>query len=690
MNSILIVDDRDDNRYLLESLLKGAGYIAKAVANGEEAIEALENEKFQMVISDILMPVMDGFQLCRKVRSEEKFKPLIFIIYTATYTGPQDEEFALKIGADRFVQKPCEPEVLLEIVREMFERHASGLSGREDKDVPQEEEVLKLYNERLIKKLEQKMLQAEMEIAARIRAEESLNVINSRLNMALDTSGIGLWDYNMQTGEIWFSRQWKEILGYREDEIADKSSEWEERIHPDDKKRVLGHVENYFEGKLPDYDIEYRMLHRDGSYRWIAAKGGVISDDAAGTRNFLGGHIDITEKKELEKNRKELEIQLYQAQKMESVGLLAGGVAHDFNNLLTIILNYTEILLDEKDNNDPDFSALEEVYQAAERATVLTRQLLAFSRKQVLNIIIADINTIITEFEKFMRRIVREDINLYMKLSEKKLTVEVDVAQFEQVLMNLIVNAKDAMPEGGKLAIETELLELDETYPGKKHRVRPGQYVMVGVSDTGCGMTEDVLEHIFEPFFTTKEKGKGTGLGLATVYGIIRQLGGDVQVYSEPGRGTSFKIYLPLCEKDAGIQEKRARNVVKIKGTATILIVEDDRNVLALTSSILTKQGYEIMTANSTEDAINMAAGIKKPIHLLISDVVMPGMKGPEVFNRIHVLHPETRVLYMSGYTNEMVSRHELLEKGIEFLQKPFNVNALCEKVADILGMERG
>ncbi len=826
--NILIVDDNEENRYLLEILLKGNGYIVHSAENGEEALKLMELNNFNMIISDILMPVMDGFQLCRKIKSDNRFQSIIIIVYTATYTGAKDEEFALQLGANRFVQKPCEPDILLQIIQELFNESESTNNSNLSTSIQiEEEEILKLYNERLVRKLEQKMIQAENEIIARQKAEESLKLSNSRLNMALASSKTGLWDLNLQTNEMWFSKEWKEQLGYLDEEIPNRVGEWEKRIHPDEKERILNKVNNFISGQDNDYESEFRLLHKDGSYRWFVARGAIITEN--NVRRFLGSHVDITEKKNtenkllssltelavihenapvpliifdpemkiqkvnkaaarligrdeksifrlscgeglgcihssktlegcglspecsscqlrsiitqtfkdgksrfdqeiflpfiseetsiekclmvsssflkidnkdrvlaslqditetkrIEKNRKELEAQLYQAQKMESVGLLAGGVAHDFNNLLTVILNYSELLMLDIDKEHPIYSPLEAIGQAALRAAELTRQLLAFSRKQILDVKIIDLNNIIIGFEKLLRRLLREDIEVYFNLSEESLPIKADVAQIEQVLMNLAVNARDAMPDGGKLTVETFFSEVDKTFLEKKHGIYPGNYAMLSVNDSGCGMSKEIMEHIFEPFFTTKETGKGTGLGLATSYGIVKQHGGFIWVYSESCKGTTFKVYLPICDEKPQINIKPLKHQTNIASNNTIMIVEDDVNVLELINQILSKQGFKIVIKSSnTEESIIMAENFHDPINLLISDLIMPGLNGPDIFKKIYKYHPEIKVLFMSGYTQEVISTQIEDHVEFDFIQKPFTANGLIKKISDIL-----
>ena len=407
--------------------------------------------------------------------------------------------------------------------------------------------------------------------------------------------------------------------------------------------------------------------------------------DAAGNQKSSMIIRDMTEFHVTARKHRELEDQLHHAQRLESVGRLAGGVAHDFNNLLAVILGYTQIVLSEIGREDPHHELLEEVQQAAVRAKDLTRQLLAFSRKQILEVEPTEANKVVIGFEKLIRRVIGEDIVLKLALSPEPLPIVADTAQIEQVLMNLAVNARDAMPDGGILTIETAAVSLDDAYVAPKSGVHPGHYAMIAVSDTGCGMDQKTQASVFEPFFTTKAIDKGTGLGLATSYGIIKQHGGNIWVYSEPGNGTTFKIYLPSCG-NAVHQEKQDPDLAqRLSAAAVILIVEDDPGVRKMANRILTGRGYTVIESCDVADALSRASSYEGRIDLVISDVVMPGMKGPEVFARIHRIHPEARVLYMSGYTQGAASNGRLLEEGVMFIQKPFTVRGLLKKVEDML-----
>ena len=387
---------------------------------------------------------------------------------------------------------------------------------------------------------------------------------------------------------------------------------------------------------------------------------------------------DVTESKNLEE-------MLRQSQKMEAVGQLAGGVAHDFNNLLGVILGYTGLMLDRLGPDDSNRKGIEEIQKAGDRAALLTCQLLAFSRKQVLQPKVLDLNTVVAGTEKLLQRLIGEDIELRVVLNPALGRVKADSGQLEQIIMNLAVNARDAMPSGGKLTIETSNVELDEEYAEMHPSAQPGPHVMLSVTDTGCGMDAKTKDRIFEPFFTTKEFGKGTGLGLSTVYGIMKQSGGSVWVYSEVGIGTTFKIYLPCVDTKTEIASP-ADGLEKVKGgSQTILVVEDEAALLQVTHQSLEAVGYVILAAQSPAEAIRISESHPGPIHLMVTDVIMPGMNGAQLATHLSVPRPEMKVLYVSGYTDDTIVRHGVLEPGLAFLQKPFSPKTLARKVGEVL-----
>ncbi len=383
--------------------------------------------------------------------------------------------------------------------------------------------------------------------------------------------------------------------------------------------------------------------------------------------------------------RVRIEEQLLQAQKMECVGRLAGGIAHDFNNILTVINGYAELLLFELGTLDPSHEYVTTIRRSGQRATDLVRQLLAFSRKQIIQLRVLDLNEVVLDMDKMLRRIIGEDIGIDISPESDLWPIEADPAQMEQIIVNLAVNGRDAMPQGGRLTIETANVVLDEAYVAQHLGARPGDYVMLAISDTGVGMSEEVKAHLFEPFFTTKELGKGTGLGLATVYGIVKQNQGNIWCYSEEGIGTTFKIYLPrsaevaesvTCGRDSGPMPR---------GGETILVAEDDEAVRNLTIRVLEQTGYTVLGSPNPEDALEQARRHPGDVHLVLTDVVMPQMSGRELAERITQTRPGVKVLYMSGYTDDIIVRHDVLDPGIEFIQKPFLPSSLVRRVREAL-----
>jgi PAS domain S-box-containing protein len=439
-----------------------------------------------------------------------------------------------------------------------------------------------------------------------------------------------------------------------------------------------------------------RKLNYAGTWRHVRKDGSVIDVEVVAHAIDFGGRnarlallTDVTERMQGEASRRHLEEQLRQAQKMEAIGSLAGGVAHDFNNLLTIISGYSAIIQRQLPPGDPIQDLVGEISQAGIRAASLTRQLLAFSRKQILEPKVVNLNDRVLDVEKLLSRLIGEDVDLACALDPSLGDTRADAGQIEQVILNLAINARDAMPRGGRLTIETRNVELDETYTRAFEDLRPGRYVMLAVTDTGTGMDEATKARIFEPFFTTKEAGKGTGLGLATVYGIVKQSEGHIAVYSEPGHGTSFKVYLPRIEGEGnGEREDSDSPPAAVVGTETILLVEDEASLRALARHILTMHGYEVLDAGNGQEAITLAEAHQGTVHLLVTDVVMPEMGGSLLSARLQALHPNLKVLYMSGYTDDAVVRHGILHAETAFLQKPFSPDALARKVRDVLDRE--
>src|SRR2546427_249390 len=473
---------------------------------------------------------------------------------------------------------------------------------------------------------------------------------------------------------LYVSPQVESILGYSAEEWLSNSKDWIRHVHSDDHPIVNAAEESCSRGE--PFQAEYRITRKDGEIIWVSDSAVVVrgSDSHPVMEGLI---VDITD-------RKLLEDQLQQARKIEAVGRLAGGVAHDFNKLLTIIKGYVEMALQRCLDRPELHSDIRRIEEAADRAVTLVRQLLAFSRKQVLRPKVLDLNTIVINLDQLLRRLMSENIEMKTLVSKDLGSIKADPGQVEQVIMNLVVNARDALPDGGRILIETSNVDLDSAYTRDHAVVVPGPYVLLAVSDTGIGMSADTVAHIFEPFYTTKENGRGTGLGLSTVYGIVKQSGGYVWVYSELGKGTTFKVYLPRVT-DAVQAPPEMPASTNHKGHETILLVEDEADVRELTQMVLSERGYKVIEAHSPAEAERLAGSNGAEIHLLLTDVVMPGISGRELAKRLTARFPHLRVMFMSGYTYNVIAQNGTLEEGISFLQKPFTPQLLKEKVREAL-----
>jgi PAS domain S-box-containing protein len=477
--------------------------------------------------------------------------------------------------------------------------------------------------------------------------------------------------------------KFRELFGYDLNDVPNGKT-WFRKAYPDTSYRHdvistwISDLESFNPGEKRSRT--FTVTCKDGTEKIIN-----FIPVQLGTGENLMACEDITERKRTEVEMAALQEQLRQSQKMEAIGRLAGGIAHDFNNLLTVIRGYSQLLLVEHKEGTSLEGSIEQIKQAADRAADLTRQLLAFSRRQLMEMRVLDLNTVLRNLDKMLRRVLGEDVKLVTLLVEDLGRVKTDPGQMEQVVMNLAVNARDAMPSGGRLTIETANVELDEAYARAHISVPPGRYVMLSVSDTGVGMTQEVKERAFEPFFTTKEKGKGTGLGLSTVYGIVKQSGGNIWVYSEPGKGTTFKIYLQRV--DEPLEELREKMVGEElpRGKETVLVVEDEEKVRKLIVEILGRQGYRVLEASHGDEALVIHEKHDGPIHLILVDVVMPGMSGSELAKHLASLRPETKILYMSGYTDNAIVHHGVLARGVNYIQKPFTMDGLTRKVRKVL-----
>jgi PAS domain S-box-containing protein len=509
------------------------------------------------------------------------------------------------------------------------------------------------------------------------QAEEELRHREEEYRRLIENTPEVVWKAD-ERGKVFFvSEKIEKVLGYTRAEIYSEGERlWFERMHPDDRERVReAYTKLFHENRL--FDVEYRIQHGDGHWMWWHGRAALIAGRPE--EKYAEGLLsDVTE-------RKQMEQQLRQKHKMEAIGQLAGGLAHDFNNLLTVIKGNNDILSDTTAQSAAQQRSLEQIRKAADRAASLTRQLLAFTRMQVLQPTVLDLNAVVAELSKMLPRLISEHIEFLFVPDLKLGRVKADRGQLEQVIMNLAVNARDAMPHGGKLVVETKNFVMDEAYAHKHPPAKPGQYVLLTVSDTGHGMDAETQSHIFEPFFTTKEQGKGTGLGLSTVYGIVKQSNGFIWVYSEPGRGTTFEVYLPRVEESLELTQPSKHAVAAIRGTETLLLAEDEEAVRELVAGFLRQNGYTVLEAKNGVEALLLAEQPDSKIHLLLTDLMMPKMGGWELAERLLAQRPELKVLYVSGYSEYTANQRATKDWRGAFVQKPFSMDMLGRKVREVL-----
>lgn len=794
MKNILIVDDNEQNRYMLETFLTASGYSIASASNGAQALEMARAAPPHMVITDILMPVMDGFSLCREWKSDARLNTAPLIFYTATYTDSRDQEFALGLGAERFLIKPMDLDALLETITDVFTTHDPARRNPAPEPRSDETVYLKEYNETLIRKLENKMLALEKselryrtlfernadglliadihtkrflyanpkllnmlgyshdelialgvenihpennlsqvqntfeilaqrqqtlasnipclrkdgttffadinatqmefegrpcllgmfrDVTERKRITDELQAMTDRMLLATSAAKIGIWDLDIAGNTLIWDESMHRIYGLPPDRFAGSFEAWEACLHPQDRDRMHEEYLMALNGEK-DYDTEFRVIWPDESVHHIRAKGHVARDESGAPLRMIGINMDITGRKQAEAENMAAREQLLKMQKLEILGQLAGGIAHDFNNMLTPILCLAELECSSISPNTPLHQSLSEIHAAALHAKDLTSQLLAFSRKQPLELSVLNISTVISEFKHMLRRLIREDIEIHYHLESPAQSIQGDAGQIRQIIMNIAINADHAMPNGGKLLIETHAVDLDHAYAATHPEVQPGPFVMLSLGDTGCGMSPDTADRIFEPFFTTKSADRGTGLGLSTVHGIVKQHGGIISVYSEPGVGTTFKIYFPAVDKIPEHKPDRQPREQR-HGNATVLLAEDDRAMRRLARKILENLGYTVLAAATPGEALAMAARNAGPIHLLVTDVIMPGMNGRELYQEISIAHPAAKVLFMSGYTDNEIAHHGMVDKNIHFIPKPFTVQSFSTKVWETL-----
>jgi PAS domain S-box-containing protein len=676
---ILAIDDNRDNLLILKAMIKDIfpDTLVFSAPNGAKGLELAVSEDPDVLLLDIVMPGMDGFEVCKKLKADKKLRDIPVVFITALKGDKENRVQALEAGADAFLAKPVEESELTAQIRAMIKIRTANIEKRDEK----------------------KLLTSLVEMQTRELKETHIATLNLLEDLRRENKSRQKSEEALRESEEWNKVILQTVLsGVIVIDVTNRKI-----VEVNDtalgliglpKEKVIGSVCHKFicpaeEKNCPILDLgktvdssERILLTADGKQKDIIKT--VVPVNFRGSKYLIESFVDITERKLAEKEKANLELQLRESQKMQAVGQLAGGISHDFNNLLSVINGYAQMLLksDVKSSTRP---ALEEILRAGERASLLTRQLLVFSRRQTADAKIVDLDSIISGMEKMLRRLIREDIDVKRNTGAVIWQIMADPGNIEQVIMNLFINASDAMQDGGTLTVETRNVKIDDTNcdahpPG----IKSGSYVMLSVSDTGCGMDDKIMEHIFEPFFTTKEVGKGTGLGLATVYGIVKQGNGYIDAQSELGKGTRFRIYFPQASGEAFSKEKQKEVAITPHGSETILLAEDEDCIRLMLKDFLKSIGYTVISACNGKEALEFAKNHKEPVHLLLTDVVMPGMNGFELAKQVKEFLPETKILFMSGYAKP-TDTHKMMRINDNLIQKPIVLHALAVKLREIL-----
>ncbi len=639
---ILIVEDDNSHALLIQRSFEDVSdeYRLERVGTIRAAKAAMEQHPPALVLSDYQLPDGDGSEM---VTLAAGACPVIMM---TSHGNEQIAVEAMKIGAQDYIVKSAET----------FEALPRTMA-----------QALKVWSL----------------IQSRLLALETIEKSEQRFRSFVENANDVLFTLTPTGVFTYISPQWHDFTGYELSETIGQP--FLPFVHADDIAGCLEFLQKVIESGERQSGIEFRVLIKDGTYQWYTVNASRSKDPDTGMDILVGIGRDITAQKRAEEEKAKLESQLQQAQKMESVGRLAGGVAHDFNNMLSVILGHAELGLMHLDPTHPVCVDLKEISKTAERSADLTRQLLAFARKQTVMPKIIDLNESVTSMLKMLQRLIGEDIHLTWQPSPDQCQIKMDPSQIDQILANLCVNARDAIEDTGRITIETGTCSIDADYCAANAEATPGDYVRLVVSDDGNGMDRETIAHIFEPFYTTKELGKGTGLGLATVYGAVKQNNGFINIYSEPGKGTTFSIYLP--RNDAQLLRKQAEAAVQTvsRGQETILLVEDEAAILHITSLMLEKQGYTVLKANTPGRAIELAREHPGEIHMLMTDVIMPEMNGRDLAKNILTIHPGMKRLFMSGYTADVIAHHGVLDEGVHFIQKPFSLQNMAAMVREVL-----
>ncbi len=643
---VMVVDDDPAARLLISTALKKCGFEVVEASDGREALERFDLETPDMVLLDVFMPGMDGFEACRAMRRKSNGLGSVPIVMVTGAEELDSIKRAYEAGATDFITKPINWLILIQRVRCILRAGQAMAESKRAGDALREREA---QLRKIIDLVPHRIFVKDFDGKYLLVNQAAADIYNTSVQ---DLTGKNQSHFHPDADQLRSMLQDdREVMEKGQTKVLDRESFTDSQ------------------GRLHFFQTTKVPFH--------------VADNKV--QAVLGIAVDVTERKQAENERKKLQAQLIQAQKMEAVGRLAGGVAHDFNNMLGVILGHTELVLNRISPEDPLYLDLQEIHKAGERSADLTRQLLAFARKQSVNPKVLQLNDTVPSMIKMLRRLIGEDIDLIWKPGYDLWDVRIDPSQVDQVLANLAINARDAIAGAGKITIETSNISLDDATFANHEEFVPGQYVLLAVSDDGEGMLREVREHIFEPFFSTKELGKGTGLGLATVYGIVKQNQGFVYAYSEPGQGATFKVYLPRFKGEAVKLESKVSPGASPLGNETVLLVEDEPAVMSLGEKILARLGYTVVTAGTPEAAIGVVEEHEGKIQLLITDVIMPGMNGKELADRLTAAQPDLKCLFMSGYTEHAITQMSVLGQEVHFIQKPFSVKEIAQKVREVL-----
>ena len=741
-NKLLVIDDIPANLEMIGNYLEEAGYEVIAAQDGKKGIEIAARTRPQLILLDILMPGIDGFETCRLLKENLSTRD-IPVIFLTSLTERELKITGFEAGGVDYITKPVQiDEVLarvkihvsLQTMQQQLAEQNVRLQGEievrqgVEAQLRETQADLERRVEQRTAELAQTNVHLKAEIEERQRAEETLRRRNRELTLFNRVIAASAAETTPEAVLTVVCHELVQALGMTRGAAALLNDMKTEEVFTaewvtDGQPSLVGQILPLEEGTFGNYFLAHNtpLVCEDPSSDPLVRQGrefiqrfrmasllavplvfqqeilGFLCLGSTAARRFTENEIKLAvsvanqvsgvlARIRGDEERWKLEAQYYQAQKMEAIGRLTGGIAHDFNNLLTVITGYSDLLLIQLEENSPLRQAVNQIETATDRATNLVRQLLAFSRKQILKPEILNLNAVIANLEKMLRPLVGEDIDIRTILTPELGQVKADAGQVEQVIMNLVVNARDAMPEGGKLTIETANVTLDKSYARRHTGASPGPHVMIAISDTGIGMDAATQAQCFDPFFTTKGRGKGTGLGLATVHGIVNQSGGQIWVYSEPGQGTTFKVYLPRAEEQSETKAPAPEAVKPGRGWETVLVVEDEEAVRTLIRKVLSDDGYTVWMANDAQQALRLGEAHKETIHLLLSDVIIPGgMNGKQLAKELTAMRKEMKVLFMSGYTDNAIVHSGVLDQGIHFLPKPFSPDELRLKVRQVL-----